>query len=982
MSIFRVRLLASTFMAGIVMLAGPAVAQDVPVGTDTGADASTTPEVQPAVAENADIVVTGSRIVRSELRSSTPILAVGRDDIARTGQTNVAEVLRREPIFATGTSQQNSNFQVNGNGLNLLDLRGLGVDRTLVLINGRRVVAGLGGSNAVDINMIPTDLVERVDTITGGASAVYGSDAMAGVVNFILKDRFTGIELNAQNGISSRGDTNRYRVSGTIGTNFAGDRGNIWINGVYDVDKGLLSRDRSFSANDRSGLSIFSPAGAFSLNGTVFDITGTGDQGAILANDYTFASSGTLKQGFVQNIDGYNRNNFRRLIVPVDRYLANAGLTFKIADSVKFYAEAAYGKTKSSIDIEPYATAGGDPDVDGAGSIDVPGISLDNPFIPAPIANAIAARNSDATPDNDVRYIAFRRRLGDIFNRNSTNDRDFYRAVAGLKGDLGLRWKWDVSYVYGKTSDHTVTDAIPTDRFANALDAVLLGGQIVCRSAAARADGCQPLNIFGNGAPSQAAINYVRRDGKVVTALDTEIEQQVATANLSGSLFRLPGGDVKAAFGAEYRHERSSDDWDADTNAGNTLGNFISDTSGSFDVKDVFGELDVPIFADRPFLHYLGFEGAARYDDYSTIGGVFSWKAGGAWAPTRDIRFRAEYSRANRAPNVGELFSSQSETFPGSRTLDPCDGVTAARTNTYDAACRAIPAIAAAIANTGSFSYSDAEIQSINGFDGGNPSLKEETANTWTIGAVFTPTFAKRLNVSIDYYHIKVKSAINSQPREETVKSCLLDPASAGCGGQALRLPNGKLTRVDALNINTGSFLTSGIDVAARYRQPIAQNTSVNLQLNYTHLLKHQRTPFDGAAPIDELGQLQNTDQTRLGSGYKDRFTLDTIVDHGPASLSWTVRYFGPIKDTLDPATAPDPSLNNVRATWYHDFQLRYRIGDQVKMEWYLGVNNAFDRQPPLLPNGDTASGLFGVETSQEYDVIGRYFYTGIQIRL
>ena len=933
--------------------------------------------------EGQAIIVTGTRIARPELQAATPIAVVSSDEISRTGQTNASEILRRQPIFSTGISQGNSNFNTAGNGLNLLDLRGLGTSRTLVLLNGRRVVAGLGGTSAVDINMIPTDLLERVEVITGGASAVYGSDAVAGVVNFILKDRFEGLELRAQSGISSRGDSAKYRVSGTFGTNFADDRGNVWVNAVYDQDDGLLSAKRSRSATDFFGRSSFAPQGSFNLNGSIFDITELDDTlGAIYGNDYTFDQAGNLKQGFIQNVDGFNRNSFRRLTVPIKRYLFNAGLKFDIADDITFYAEGMYGQTKSASKLEPYPAAGGDPDVDGAGSIDVAGgLAIDNAFIPAPILAEITARNSDGIADNDVSFIAFRRRLSDIFDLSNRNNRKIYRIAAGVKGQFAQNWSWDVSYVYGRTRDFTSSEAVPTDRFSNALDAVNLGGQIVCRSASARAEGCQPLNIFGANTASQGAIDYIRRGGTVVTSLLSTIEQHVATASVSGSLFKLPAGDVKVAFGAEYRHEKSSDDWDADTNVGNTLGNFTPDTKGKFDVKDVFGELYVPILSEVPLAQDLHVEGAARYDDYSTVGGVFSWKAGAEWAPTRDVRFRAMYAEANRAPNISELFSSQQETFPGTTTLDPCNGVTATRNNEFDDACRAIPGIAAAVAGGGTFTYAPAEIQSINGFDGGNPNLKEETAKTWTAGVVLTPQFLRNFTMTVDWYRIKITDAVNTQPREDTVKACLVDPNSAACGGLVTRLANGKLTRIDAININTGGFLTSGIDVVANYKQELGSAGDLNFQLNYTRLLKHKRIPFTGAEAINELGQLQDVNGERLGSGFKNRFTLDTIYETGPFLLNWTVRYFGKIKDTKDPSTAPPDEFNNVGDVFYHDVQFRYTLDQENQKVFYIGVDNLFDRKPPFLPNGLTSAGLIGGETAQEYDTIGRFIYAGVNVK-
>jgi len=930
------------------------------------------------------IIVTGSRIARPELESATPINIVGTEAIERTGQTNIAETLRRQPIFSTGVSGGNTNFSVAGNGLNLLDLRGLGTSRTLVLVNGKRVVAGAGGTSAVDINMIPTDLVRRVETITGGASAVYGPDAMAGVVNFVLMDRFTGVELRAQNGLSSRGDSNRYRLSGTAGMDFASGAGNIWVNGVYDVDRGLLSANRSFSANDVFGLSSFAPQGAFNLNGTNFDITGeSATGGAIYGNDYTYGPTGDLKQGFVQNEDGFNRNGLRRLTVPLKRYLFSSGLSYELSDSHSFYANAQYGRTTSSARLEGYPMGGGSSAVDGAGSVDIEGgLAIDNPYIPAAIAADIAARNSDGDAANDVSYIAFRRRLNDVFDRSNRNERDFYRAVVGFKGDVTSNWTYDVSYVYGRTKERTTSETVATDRITNALDAISLNGAIVCRDAAARAEGCRPLNIFGANTADPDAIAYVRNGGSLVSELRTRIDQHVASGSVSGSLFELPGGAVSAAFGGEYRYEKSSDDWDDNTNVGNTLGNYLTDTKGHYDVWGAFGEIDVPILADQQFAHYLGLKGAARYDHYSTIGSVFSWETSAEWAPTRDVRFRGKYSSASRAPNIGELFSAQSETFPGSLTLDPCNGVTATSGGEFGSACRAISGVASYLAANpgGAFEYSTAQIQSINGFDGGNPNLEKETAKTWTAGVVLTPAFVPGLTLTADWYRIEVENAINTAPREDSVKQCLLDAGSPACS-LVQRLGTGYLTRVDALNVNTGGFLTSGIDVSLNYQKNFEGFGTIGIDGTWTHLLEHKRKPSDGVPYINEKGQLQDFNGERLGSGFKDRFSVSTTYSLETFSFSWTARYFSSIKDTLDPNTAPPAEINNVGSKLYNDFQLKFTVDNDRRMEFYGGVDNAFDVQPPLLPNGLTASGQIGTETAQEYDVFGRYFYIGARVK-
>lgn len=918
---------------------------------------------------DATIVVTGSRIARAGGETDLPERTTDAVAIARSAQGNLADIVRRDPSFAGGFGPGNSNMRTSGNGLNLLDLHGLGTARTLVLVNGRRMVGGLGGTSAPDLNTIPLDLVERVETVTGGGSAVYGSDALAGVVNIILR-RPQGLSLTAQSAISDEGDAPHNRIAASLG-GAMGEHMRGWLHATYDQDGGLRSAARAISARDYTGPSPFPSQGAFGLGGTILGVTGlNAADGLVFGNDYTYRN-GALVKGFSQNRDGFNRDAYRRVSVPVNRLLLGGGLEIE-AGATTFYAEASYGETRSGSSLEPYAAAGGDPARDGAASIEVPGgIRLDNPYIPAPIAAEIAARNSDANTTNDVGFIAFRRRLTDVFDRSNHNVRRLWRGVVGAKGDIGSGWTWDVGYVYGRTTDHSAADTLSRVRLGQAIDAVALNGTIVCRDPAARAAGCQPLNIFGADTATPAAIAWLRGPGGLQTVLDSRIEQHVVTATLNGSLF----GRARLVAGAEYRHESSVDDWDDDTNAGRTLAAQADDTRGSFGVASAFAELAVPVARG------LSVEGAARLDHYSTAGTVFNWRVGGGWEPVAGIRFRAAYSVASRAPSIAELYTTRRETFPGTATLDPCAGVTATRANALDTACRAIPGIAAAVAGGGAFSYSTAEIQAINGFNGGNPDLRAETGRSITAGATVSPRLMPGLTLKLDYFRIAISRAISTQPRPETVKACLADAASVACGGLVQRLANGKLTRVDAVLFNGGGVRHAGIDLDLRYALPLGGWGGVTLGGRWTHLLEHKRQAYAAAAFVDELGQLQDVDHARLGSGFRNRFVTDATIRVGLASLGWTMRYFGPILDTKDPLVAPAAAINRVPAVAYHDLQLRVALPGGPKREAWMGVTNLFDRVPPSLPSGVAASGLLGVETAQEYDVVGRMFTAGMTVR-
>ncbi|HWI85785.1 MAG TPA: TonB-dependent receptor plug domain-containing protein, partial [Sphingomonas sp.] len=424
-----------------------------------------------------EIVVTGSRIARPELQSVSPVAVIGSAAIQNQGITNIQDLAQKLPqIGIPGASRTNTNFATTGNGVSALNLRNLGDARTLVLVNGRRFVAGLAGTSTVDVNNIPTEMIDRVEVVTGGASAVYGSDAIAGVVNFILKDHFEGITARAQYGISSQGDNETYTASITGGTSFGTDkRGNVVANFTYAVDKGLRSRDRAISAQDCSFICGPSAYSTYAQQGRFQFMNGagpSGNAGGYASNLFTFNPDNSVVLGFPTGY-GFNRNSLRRIAVPLKRYLGTITSNYELTDHVKVYLEGTYGKTKSSSSIEPSPLASTDIGAD---------YGIDNPFIPASIAAQIAARNSDGIASNDVNHIAFRRRQNEVFTRSNTNDRDTYRIAGGFRGDITDKWSFDVSGVYGVLKDHTETQDIDITKYAFALDAIRdSSGAIVCR---------------------------------------------------------------------------------------------------------------------------------------------------------------------------------------------------------------------------------------------------------------------------------------------------------------------------------------------------------------------------------------------------------------------------------------------------------------------------------------------------------------------
>jgi len=987
--------LTTVSFSAMLVAAAPAQAQNAPGAgcattgaTSTNDNCNTTATgtpvnpAQPSVAvapndpnEGQSIIVTGSRIRRPELQSSVPVAVIGSNEILQNGSANISDVINQLPQAALGSTRTNTNFLTSGTGIATVNLRSLGSSRTLTLVNGRRFISGFAGDSAVDLNNIPTDLVERVEIVTGGSSAVYGSEAVAGVVNFILKDHYEGIGARLQTGITARGDDPTYLASITAGTSFMDNRINVMGNFSWDKDEGLASRNRAISAQDcgattcgPSSYSTYASQGRFQLVGLDTD---TADPGILPGgNDlftFTKGSGGTLVYGFPTG-SGFNRNGVRLISTPVERKLFTGIVNAEVTDHVKFFAEGTYAKTSSDSSIEPLALSNAD--------LGLAGIPLNNPFIPAPVAAAIAAANSDANPDNDITAIAFRRRSNDIFDRSNSARRKTWRIATGLKGDVG-KFNWEVSYVHGDMKDSNKTQDILLQNYANALDVIrlgpgnVLGTDLVCADPAARAAGCIPINIFGDNTVDPRAAAYVAQP--VPRSELVHNQEDVATASITGPLFSAWAGDITAALGAEYRKEKTSDKVDDFTLNGLNTGNQLTNLTGQYHVWEGFGELNVPLLKDMSFTKYLGINGAARYSKYSTIGGVWSYNVGAEWQPVRDLRFRGQYAVANRAPNISELFSQPSQTFAS--VTDPCDGISAATAGNFPAACLTVPGIAAYLSAHpgGTFAYTLADLQAIDGFVGGNTQLQEETAKTKTFGAVFTPSFVPGLSVTADYYDIRIKKAIQSLGRQLSIEQCLDTGNPVFCSNVFRDPRTGFVTRVNGQLVNIAGYQNTGVDLAITYgrRLHLMADDRLNLSLNYTYLI-HNKSQSDPSSPnYDNAGT--------FGRGYSRHSALvRASYRAGVVTFGWTTNFLsgGPL---IRPLTSTNPgviALNQVRDYWTHDAQLRFDVSKDFS--FYLNMDNVFDRKPQLLPGASLFTPT-GLETSPDFDLFGRRFLAGVK---
>lgn len=980
---------------GLALISAPAFAQD---------------EAQPAEeTEGETIIVTGSRIAIPGIDAVSPVQVVSEEAIRQSGVANVQDLLLENPAFGTpALSRTNSAFLTSGTGVATVDLRDLGSDRTLVLINGRRVVAGVPGTATVDLNVIPTQFIQRVDVLTGGASSVYGSDAIAGVVNFIYKDSFEGIEANGQYGITEQGDDAQYQANVTVGGNFGDDRGNIMVHLGYSNQKGVLSRQRRNTFTDdidtfqftgdpadygvptEPFFSSFPLQGRFISGGRTFTYDANGQlRPCFSTNGGTAPASCGAFAGQRIGPDGFNRQYYRTIAVPVERYLFATRAHYDVTESIRFVAEGTYSNTSSSREIEPFALSSDDifPASGGLVPIEtfVSGVPVLNPLVPS----AIAAQAVDQDGDG-LRDISFARRLGEFGTRNGSTNRDFYRLMAGFEGNLFEdRFRWDVSYVYGKVSESQRSSGqVNVLNFANALagipdvDDLNNNGSttdVICASANAREQGCVPINIFGAGSISPEAVAYIAAP----QSFQTRITQQVVSANLSGELFRLPAGPVAIAVGAEYRKETSVENNDALTNAGLNAGNAIPDTSGEFDVKEVYGELNIPILSETPFFHELSIRGAGRIADYSTVGTVYSYTGGVEWAPIPDIRFRGTYARSVRAPNIGELFTGPSQTFPAG-LQDPCVGIGATGGGTVGDNCRADAGVAANIAANGVYTINQADLQGISGFNSGNPDLREEKSDSYTLGVVINPTSIsalRNLAITVDYFNIDVKDAIVAPPRQFILDQCYAQSNQQFCDlierRQAATAVNsvGSLEFIDAPLVNGGKLKIEGIDTVINYRMGldgIGLPGSLSARLAYTHYFDGFVIPVPGADKDPFVGEIGTA---------KDRFTANLNYAVDKFKLNFTGTYIGKSyeDDQFLASFDLDPKAISISPEFYLDMQASFEPTDNFEV--YFGVDNVLDNDAPNILSGSLFN-TTGTDTAADvYDVFGRRFYTGVRMR-
>jgi outer membrane receptor protein involved in Fe transport len=1039
----------------------------------------TTAAGAPANPSNSNaIVVTGTRIQRPNLQSPVPITSISQDELTNQGQVSVGDALNDLPALRSTFSQSNSGRFIGTAGQNFLDLRGLGTNRTLVLVNGRRMITSAVGDFAVDVDDIPQDLIDRVDVVTGGESAVYGSDAVAGVVNFILKKDFDGFRIRGQGGESKYGDRPVDFISTTIGKNFADGRGNIALNAEYTHAGELFFRDRAHFANvcgfqpnpaDAGGANDPTTASGDSTNGipdnifvchTVFPFVNNGGQvgtfisGQVLA--FTPTGDLVLSQpptqnfvpfgGLIQTTDPLGGSTLREtgdLDVGRNRYSVSLLGHFDVSDAFKPFVEGLFVKQNVFQEGQPtffQGTLGG-----FFGGL-VPDLTCSNPFLsdqargvltngPGSTRSRCALRDAngnivigaDGLPVfNPNGIIPINRFNVDFGPREEIDHRTTYRIVGGITGDFKNDWHYEISLNYGhhhadnaQENDLLLADANGNPAgFSLAVDAVsvdangniLLPGQagfgqkIVCRSTLTNpGNGCVPIDLFGEGAPSPAALAFVNTTSHLFqTASEFD-----ALAFLSGDTakwFSLPGGPIGFSIGAEHRRETAELHADPVSAAGGTFFNAFSPFNPpAFVVNEAFGELNVPILKDLPFFHELTVSGAARYSHYNTsAGNTFAWNANAVWAPTRDLRLRANYSKSVRVPTLNDLFTNPTVDF--AFINDPCDQFVINKNPNRAANCAALGVPTTVLPGSpcesgdtpaGSpFHNCITNTQNTLVLDRGNKTLTAETGRSITLGGVFTPRFIPGASLSVDYFDITVENEINQLQANDIANLCV-DQATINNQFCALLFPRdqfGLFGTPAAFQqpFNFAKEKSRGLDFDLSYRHTFANGNRLNLRGLATYTL--ERTNFP---------DIQNkTFQDRVLSELGDPVFSGTLIAGygiGKFDLQWTARFIGSMtnfsfEDTHQFPGActtqngvqscppfnsdiADPGHINTGSVWYHDVRLNYTIH---KYQFYVGIDNLFNRLPP---DGLTGSGgdtpVLNVGLSSIYSNIGRFFYAG-----
>ncbi len=919
------------------------------------------------------IVVTGSRIGRSGEDISAPLQTITSEDFRKRGYTSVVDALNELTSVPVGSGLGGATGATGSTnaGIETVNLRGLsttagaGASRTLTLVNGRRHVAGVAGTSAVDISSIPAAMVERIETITGGSSAVYGSEAIAGVVNIILKKDFEGLELAAQYGLTDRGDGEEFLGSLAWGTDI-GDRGNLSIGFQYSDQSPAFVSNRRFL--DLAGLAeavsivdIVNPMTfeTVTTTGLFQDVRdGSTTTGGLprrfgmfltdaMGTPLQFGPGGTLIPfdigtpvdpatptdpsfafpRFPQTVGGDGvplgiQHAGSLISSPSERYLGTFNFNYELSDVTNFFVEGKYSRSDSAFVAQ----------IPRVLNIAIGG---DNPFLD-PAAAAII--NAGFGP------VAINRQFDELAPLSGSAENETIRFVAGFDGQINDDLNWAIHYNYGRSERNESVLDYDMTRIAQAADATTLAGNMVCRN---QANGCIPLNILGGGQTfSPAALDFITRR----PTRNSVIDQNVIGASLDGTITELPGGPLQFAAGVEYR--RDSLDFNPDALA-QTPGGFQLTggvpTSGEIDTFEFFGELNVPILEGRPGIENLNLDISARYGDYNTVGGTFSWKVGGTYSPIRGLNFRAAYGTSVRAPNINETTPAIGTTVQFAPDLCSAQNLAGGPNRAANCATLTVSPLIAP--------FVPISINSI-----ANPNLQEETADTLTLGVDYSPDFIPGLTLSANYFSIDISDAIDRVDFFRIQELCYdSDPAFVpnGACGQIIRDPvTGSVTSITEQFDNLATLDTSGFDLSAVYNTNIPSVGQLSLSATATFL-----DSFDQGNPF-------GTGVERLaGRGSLSKFRLVGSVGltSGDFSGFVNVRHQN---STLDDEFSGGGLEVTLPSVTYVDGSISWTLADDYTLT--VGVSNVFDQEPPI-----------NIRTLHpSYDVFGRRYFARISAKI
>jgi iron complex outermembrane receptor protein len=959
------------------LLSGAGIAHAQDPAPPAAAPQATAQQAPPAA--QGEIVITGSRIRRDPLSQDSPVVVVDQEAMAKTGLAAIADVLQRLPSAAGGL---NSKFNNSGNlgnppdgggvgaGSAEIDLRYLGAKRTLVLVDGLRFVNATSASGipaTVDLNTIPANMIERIEVLQAGASPLYGSDAIAGVVNVITVQRQRGLRLSAQYGQYLKHDDGKTQDYQASWGNGSGGPIEVVVGAAYVKQGEVRSDDRSISLFPNPGQTACDATCSSATAGGRFDLRTGANVGTPLFGNFTIANFPDFTPTFGElrtwrsPEDRFNFAPYQYILTPNKRYGVWGTVKAELSPTVNLRLRGLWNRRKSQNQaaFEPLFIG---PDAgNGAGSLfDTLSFDVTNPYNPFGITLESGV-NPDGTPNGRTpTYSTVRRRLIEAGQRTFDQRVTTVSLNATLDGQFGMLdhdWYWDVNAIYGlNKAKQSFTGNVRADRVALAI-----GPLATCQATA----GCVPLNLFGGaGSITPEMLNWI-----AFTEHDKSRQKLAGfTANLTGDLFELPAGPVGVALGVEHRYQSASFDPDPIISAGLGADIPAQPASGHYNVDEIYGEIRVPIVKDKPGAYSLEFSGAVRHSEYSISGGATTFTATGLYKPIHDLLFRAAYSTGFRAPSLGELFGGRSRfDLPAN---DPCTSAAGGLFQT-DATVRA-NCIANGVPADGS--YAEDQGGQLPIITQGNENLKPEKSKNLLLGVVYSPEWARHgghsFSVEANYYDIKVTNAIGAIDPNVTLNNCALLGDAASCA-LVKRTANGFINEIDGTLDNLDSIRTKGLDFTSSYRSPMTGAGRFGLTFNATRLLKYVLTASDGFVVLDRKGTEKGTPDQAYPK-WKGNATLDWSL--GDFAASVTGRY---VQDVTE--INPNNGLpNKLGSRLYGDFQVIYTMPFlERRMALTGGINNFGDKDPP---------GCFSCSVNNydptTYDVPGRFAYIRLSYKM